>query len=69
MSLTFEERNQVSLGSLLKGHDGGGLETQVGLEVLGDFYPRKARLIVMKGTLWDEPGPTNLEQDVGREAS
>ena len=33
----FEERDQVSLGGLLKSHDGGGLETQVRLEVLSDF--------------------------------
>ena len=33
----FEETDQVSLAGLLKGHDGRALETQVGLEVLGDF--------------------------------
>ena len=33
----LEEADQVSLGGLLKGHDGGGLEAQVGLEVLGDL--------------------------------
>ena len=34
---TLEERDEVSLGRLLKSHDGGGLEPQVSLEVLGDF--------------------------------
>jgi hypothetical protein len=33
----FEERDQVGLGGLLEGHDGGRLEAQVGLEVLGDL--------------------------------
>ena len=33
----FEETDEVSLGCLLKGHDGRGLETKIGLEVLGDF--------------------------------
>ena len=33
----LEETNQVGLASLLKGHDGGALEAQVGLEVLGDL--------------------------------
>jgi histone H3 len=33
----FEEGDEVSLGGLLESHDGGGLETQVGLEVLSDL--------------------------------
>ena len=33
----FKEADQVSFGSLLKGHDGRGLEAQVCLEVLGDL--------------------------------
>ena len=33
----LEESDEVSLASLLEGHHGGGLETQVGLEVLGDL--------------------------------
>ena len=33
----LEEADQVSLRGFLKGHDGGGLEAQVGLEVLGDL--------------------------------
>ena len=33
----FEESYEVGLGSFLKGHDGRGLETEVSLEVLGDF--------------------------------
>jgi len=33
----LEESDEVSLASLLEGHHGGGLETQVCLEVLGDL--------------------------------
>ena len=33
----LEKTNEVSLGSLLQGHDGGALEAEVGLEVLGDL--------------------------------
>ena len=33
----FKETDEVSLASLLKGHDGGALEPQVSLEVLGDL--------------------------------
>ena len=33
----LEESDHVGLSSLLKGKDGGGLESQVGLEVGGDF--------------------------------
>ena len=33
----FEESDEVGLAGFLEGHDGGGLEPQVGLEVLGDF--------------------------------
>ena len=33
----FEKTHQVSLASLLQSHDGRALETQVGLEILGDF--------------------------------
>jgi hypothetical protein len=33
----LEKTDQVCLGSLLKGHDGGGLESQVSLEVLSDL--------------------------------
>jgi len=33
----LEKTNEVSLGSLLKGKNGGSLESKVGLEVLGDF--------------------------------
>ena len=33
----LEEAHQVRLGRLLQGQDGGGLEAQVGLEVLGDL--------------------------------
>jgi len=33
----LEETDQVSLGGLLQSHDGGRLESEIGLEVLGDF--------------------------------
>jgi len=33
----LEERHEVSLSSLLESHDGRGLETQVGLEILSDL--------------------------------
>lgn len=33
----LEEPDEVSLAGLLESHDGGTLETEVGLEVLGDF--------------------------------
>ena len=33
----LKETNKVSLGSLLESHDSGGLEAQIGLEVLGDL--------------------------------
>ena len=33
----FEKTNKVSLRCFLEGHDSAGLETQVSLEVLGDF--------------------------------
>ena len=33
----LEQTDQVSLASLLKGHDGRALESQIGLEILGDL--------------------------------
>ena len=33
----FEEGDEVSFGSFLKSHDGGRLETEVGLEILSDL--------------------------------
>ena len=33
----FEETHEVSLASLLQGHDSGALEAEVGLEVLSDL--------------------------------
>ena len=33
----LEQTNQVGFAGFLQGHDGGALEAQVGLEVLGDF--------------------------------
>jgi hypothetical protein len=34
----LEQGDEVGFGSFLKGHDRRGLESEVGLEVLGDFY-------------------------------
>ena len=34
---TLKERDEVSLNGLLKSTDGGRLEAEIGLEVLGDF--------------------------------
>ena len=45
----FEETDEVGLGSLLKGHDGRGLEPEVSLEVLGDFTDQ-----ALEGELADE---------------
>jgi len=33
----FEETDQVGLAGFLESHDGGALEAEIGLEVLGDF--------------------------------
>ena len=45
----LEELHEVGLGSLLQGHDGGVLEAEVGLEVLGDL-PNEA----LEGQLPDQ---------------
>ena len=45
----FEEPDEVGLGSLLEGHDGRGLEPEIGLEVLGDFTDQ-----ALEGQLADE---------------
>jgi hypothetical protein len=45
----FKERDEVSLGGFLESHDGGGLEAEVGLEVLGDFTDE-----TLEGQLADE---------------
>ena len=33
----LEKSNQVGFAGFLEGHDGAALESQVGLEILGDF--------------------------------
>jgi hypothetical protein len=33
----FEKTNEVGLRGFLEGEDGGGLETEIRLKVLGDF--------------------------------
>ena len=45
----LEEANEVGLGGLLEGKDGGGLEAEVGLEVLGDLTDE-----TLEGGLADE---------------
>lgn len=45
----FEESDQVGLASFLQGHDGGALESQVCLEVLGDLTNQP-----LEGELADE---------------
>ena len=45
----LEKTNEVSFGGLLKGKDGRSLETQVGLEVLGDLTDE-----TLEGKLADE---------------
>ena len=45
----LEEADEVSLGRLLEGKDGGGLEPEVGLEVLGDLSNQ-----ALEGDLADE---------------
>ena len=45
----LEEADEVSLGGLLEGEDGGGLEAEVGLEVLGDLADE-----ALEGELADE---------------
>ena len=45
----LEEPDEVSLAGLLEGHDGGALEAQVSLEVLGDLTDQ-----ALEGQLADE---------------
>lgn len=45
----LEESYEISLGGLLQSHDGGALEAQVGLEVLGDLSDE-----ALEGQLADE---------------
>ena len=45
----LEEADQVGLAGLLEGHDGGALEPEVGLEVLGDLSHQ-----ALEGQLADE---------------
>ena len=45
----FEESYEVGFGSFLEGHDGRALETEISLEVLGDFTDQ-----TLEGELADE---------------
>ena len=61
----LEETNEVGLGSLLEGHDCGRLESEIGLEVLGDFTDK-----TLEGELADEKlgallVPTDLTESNG----
>ena len=48
----LEKANQVGLGRLLQGQDGGGLEAQVGLEVLGDLADEALEGELREGEQW-----------------
>ena len=61
----LEERDEVGLGSLLESADGGRLEAEIGLEVLGDLTDE-----TLEGELSDEElsrllVATNLTQSDG----
>ena len=45
----LEETDKVGLAGLLEGHDGRGLESEISLEVLGDFTDK-----TLEGQLADE---------------
>jgi len=45
----LEQTDEVSLAGLLEGHDGGALEAEIGLEVLGDLTDQS-----LEGELADE---------------
>ena len=45
----LEDADQVGLGGFLEGHDGRGLESEIGLEVLGDFTDKS-----LEGQLADQ---------------
>ena len=61
----FKERDEVSLDGLLEGTDGGRLEAEIRLEVLGDFTDQ-----ALEGELADEElsrllVPTDLTESDG----
>lgn len=45
----FEEGDEVGFSGFLESHDGGGLEAEIGLEILGDFTDE-----ALEGQLADE---------------
>ena len=45
----LEDADQVGLGGFLEGHDGRGLESEIGLEVLGDLTDKS-----LEGQLADQ---------------
>jgi histone H3 len=67
----LEESDEVSLAGLLESHDGGALETEVGLEVLGDLtdetlegeFPQEelgGLLVTTDLTKSDRAGPVSM---------
>ncbi len=64
----LEQRDEVGLGRLLEGHDGGRLEAQVGLEVLRDLTDQ-----ALEGKLADQElggflsRPVGSQRKIGRE--
>ena len=67
----LEESDEVGLGRLLQSHDGGALEAEIGLEVLGDLADEAlegqladqklgALLVTTDLTEGDSPGPVTM---------
>ena len=59
----FKEADQVGFAGLLQGPDGGGLEAQVSLEVLGDFTDKTLELQLSDQQLSALLVATNLTSD------
>jgi hypothetical protein len=50
---TFEQRDEVSLDGFLQGANGAGLESQIGLEILGDFSDETLETRCQNGERWE----------------
>jgi histone H3 len=61
----LKETNQVSLGSLLQGHDGRALESQISLEVLGDLTNQTLEWQLADEELCALLVPTDLTESYG----
>ena len=57
----LEEADEVGLGGLLEGEDGGGLEAEVGLEVLGDLTIAPVTASWPRPTSTTKPKKQNLD--------